>query len=72
MRPPAGDADLWSGLAHSGRPFLERLVVYRPVAAPLAIEVFPYAGFEPERMIRANNWLLRAVLAGGIELEPGR
>lgn len=69
---PGSDADLLIVLADYDRPFLERLVIYRPMAGALGIDVFPYSEAELDRMIREDNWLVRTALAEGVELDLGR
>lgn len=68
---PGSDADLLVVLESADRPFLERLPLYQPQVRGLAVDVFAYTQEELDRMLKEGNWLVRAALAEGIELDLG-
>ncbi len=62
---PRSDVDLLWVIKDSRKRFLDRIPDYLPDSLPLAMDVFPYTTAELEKMIAANNPLIRRALLYG-------
>jgi predicted nucleotidyltransferase len=65
---PGSDADLLMILAHSDRPFLDRISLYIPEGCRIPVDVFPYTHAEIEKMQADGNLFLKRAFAEGIEI----
>lgn len=66
---PGSDVDLCLVLAHSDRPFRERIGDYLPLGFPVGLDLFPYTLAELERLRREHPSWHRA-LTSGVDLLP--
>ena len=61
---PGSDVDLCLVLAHSDKPFRERIGDYLPFGFPVGLDLFPYTQAELERLRREQPSWHRAMTSG--------
>ena len=61
---PGSDVDVCLVLAHSEKPFRERVGDYLPVGFPVGLDLFPYTQAELERLRREHPSWHRAMTSG--------
>ena len=68
---PGSDVDVCLALAHSEKPFRERIGDYLPLGFPVGLDLFPYTLDELERLRHEQPAWHRAITSG-VDLMPVR